>query len=129
MLYLEIREYQTAEGKTPLTAWLGGLRNGATRGRIVARLDRLKAGLFGDWKTVGSGVCELRNDLGPGYRVYYGQEGKTLILLLCGGDKSTQAKDIETAHAYWKDHKARLPKPPVQSSGSPPNRGRHRRIH
>ena len=129
MTTLEVREYQTTEGKIPLTAWLEGLRDGSTRGRIVARLDRLKAGLLGDWKAVGNGVFELRIDHGPGYRVYYGQEGKTLILLLCGGDKSTQVKDIETAHAYWKDYKARLPKPPVQSSGPPPNRGRRRRIH
>ena len=129
MATLEVREYQTAEGKIPLAAWLEGLRDGATRARIVARLDRLKAGLLGDWKTVGGGVCELRIDHGPGYRVYYGQEGKTLILLLCGGDKSTQVKDIETAHAYWKDYKARLPKPPVQSSGSAAKRGRGRGVH
>jgi putative addiction module killer protein len=129
MAILEVREYQTAEGKTPLTEWLRGLRDGPTSDRIVARLDRLKAGLFGDWTSVGGGICELRIDHGPGYRVYYAQEGKTLILLFCGGDKSTQAKDIETAHAYWKDYKARLPKPPVQSSGSPANRGRRRRIH
>jgi putative addiction module killer protein len=129
MASVEVREYQTAEGKTPLTEWLQGFRNGATRARIVARLDRLKAGLLGDWKTVGDGVCELRIDHGPGFRVYYGQEGKTLILLLCGGDKSTQAKDIERAHAYWKDYKARLPKPPVQSSGSPAKRGRGRGVH
>ena len=126
---LEVREYQTAEGKAPLTEWLRGLRDGPTSDRIVARLDRLKAGLFGDWKSVGGGICELRIDHGPGYRVYYAQEGKRLILLFCGGDKSTQAKDIETAHAYWKDYKARFPKPPVQSSGSPSNRGRRRRIH
>ena len=80
-------------------------------------------------RAVGNGVCELRIDHGPGYRVYYGQEGKTLILFLCGGDKSTQVKDIETAHAYWKDYKARLPKPPVQSSGTPAKRGRGRGIH
>jgi putative addiction module killer protein len=129
MATLEVREYQTAEGKTPLTEWLRGLRDGPTRNRIVARLDRLKAGLFGDWKSAGGGICELRIDHGPGYRVYYAQEGKMLILLFCGGDKSTQAKDIETAHAYWKDYKARLPKPPVQSSRAPPNRGRRRRIH
>ena len=126
---LEVREYQTAEGKVPLTEWLRGLRDGPTSDRIVARLDRLKAGLFGDWKSVGGGICELRIDHGPGYRVYYAQEGNTLILLFCGGDKSTQGKDIETAHAYWKDYKARFPKPPVQSSGSPSNRGRRRRIH
>ena len=52
-------------------------------------------------------MCELRINLGPGYRVYYGQDGDTLILLLCGGSKGTQAKDIERAHAYWKDYKAR----------------------
>lgn len=129
MTTLEVREYQTTEGKIPLTAWLEGLRDGATRGRIVARLDRLKAGLLGDWKAVGNGVFELRIDHGPGYRVYYGQEGKTLILLLCGSDKSTQVKDIETAHAYWKDYKARLPKPPVQSNGTPAKRGRGRGVH
>jgi putative component of toxin-antitoxin plasmid stabilization module len=115
MASVEVREYQTAEGKTPLTDWMQGLRDGAIRARIVARLDRLKAGLLGDWKTVAA--------------EYYGQEGKTLILLLCGGDKSTQAKDIERAHAYWKDYKARLPKPPVQSSGSPAKRGRGRGVH
>jgi putative addiction module killer protein len=129
MTALEVHEYQTTDGKTPLTVWLKGLRDGSTRGRIVARLDRLKAGLLGDWKTVGNGVFELRIDHGPGYRVYYGQEGKTLILLLCGGDKSTQVKDIETAHAYWKDYKGRLPKPPVQSSGTPAKRGRGRGVH
>jgi putative addiction module killer protein len=58
--------------------------------------------LRGDWQSVGGGLGELRIDHGPGDRVYYGQEGKTFILLLCGGDKSTQAKDIERAHAYWK---------------------------
>jgi putative addiction module killer protein len=100
---IEIRQYQTAEGRTPLAEWLEGLRGRTTRSRIVARLDRLTEGLRGDWKNVGNDVCELRIDNGPGYRVYYGQEGDTLILLLCGGTKRTQAKDIENAHACWKD--------------------------
>jgi putative addiction module killer protein len=126
---VEVREYQTAEGKNPPTERLAGLRDGPTGGRIVARLDRLKAGLLGDWKRVGGGICELRIDHGPGYRAYYAQEGKTLILLLCGDDKSTQVKDIETAHAYWKDYKARLPKPPVQSGGTPAKRGRGRGVY
>ena len=124
-----MRAHQTAECKTSLTDRLRGLRDGPTCGRIVARLDRLKAGLLGDWKSVGGGICELRIDHGPGYRVYYAQEGKTLILLLCGGDKSSQEKDIETAHAYWKDYKGRLPKPPVQSGGSPAKRGGGRGVH
>lgn len=68
------------------------------------------------WATgVGDGVCELRIDVGPGYRVYYGQDSDALILLLCGGDKRTQTKDIEKAHDYWKDYKAR--KPAVSSGG------------
>ena len=87
--------------------WLDGLADREARSRISARLDRLNAGLFGDWKSVGGGVYELRIDHGPGYRVYYGQDGNILILLLCGGTKRTQAKDIEKAYAYWKDYKAR----------------------
>jgi len=104
---VEVRQYQTADGRVPLAEWLDGLRDAVTRARVVARLDRLAAGLRGDWKGIGGGVCELRINLGPGYRVYYGQDGDTLILLLCGGSKGTQAKDIERAHAYWKDYKAR----------------------
>lgn len=126
---MEVREYQTAEGKTPVTTWLAGLREAKARSLIVARLDRLKVGLFGDWKSVGEGVCELRIDYGPGYRVYYAQDGRKLVLLLCAGDKQTQAKDIKQAHAYWKDYKARKPKPPVPSGATPQNRGRHRRLH
>jgi putative addiction module killer protein len=103
---LRVLQYQTVDGRTPLVEWLDGLADRLARARIVARLDRLSAGLFGDWKSVGGGVCELRVDQGPGYRVYYGQDGNTLILLLCGGTKRTQAKDIEKAHAYWKDYKA-----------------------
>lgn len=104
---IEVREYQTKDGKKPVSEWLDGLRDAIARGRIVARLDRLTAGLKGDWKAVGSGVSELRIDHGPGYRVYFAQQGDTLILLLCGGDKRTQGKDIERAHAYWKDYKIR----------------------
>lgn len=104
---MEVRQYQTPEGRRPLAEWLDGLRDGTARTRIVARLDRLTAGLRGDWKSVGSGIYELRIDHGPGYRVYYAQEGNALILLLCGGDKRTQTKDIEQAYAYWKDYKTR----------------------
>ncbi|NJO12782.1 MAG: type II toxin-antitoxin system RelE/ParE family toxin [Gammaproteobacteria bacterium] len=78
-----------------------------TCARIAARLERLTDGHFGDWKSIGGGVYELRVDAGPGYRVYYGRDGAAIILLLCGGDKSTQRRDIERAHAYWKDYKAR----------------------
>ena len=104
---VEVREYQAKDGRRPVSEWLDGLRDATTRGRIAGRLDRLALGLKGDWKAVGGGVSELRIDYGPGYRAYFAQQGETLILLLCGGDKRTQAKDIERAHAYWKDYKAR----------------------
>jgi putative addiction module killer protein len=126
---VEVKEYQTAAGRVPLTEWLDELRDPVSRARIVARLDRLKAGLFGDWKSIGDGVFELRIDVGPGFRVYYGQEGKTLVLLLCGGDKRTQTKDIGNAHTYWKDYQARKPKPTVQRGKASAKQGRGRRLH
>jgi putative addiction module killer protein len=107
MSAVEIRQYQTVDGRIPVAEWLDSLRDGVARARIVARLDRLSAGLRGDWKRVGGGVSELRIDHGPGYRVYYAQDRDTVILLLCGGDKRSQGRDIERAHAYWKDYKAR----------------------
>lgn len=70
--------------------------------RIRTRLDRVQLGNFGATRAVGSGVWELKIDHGPGYRVYYAMTGRTVILLLVGGDKSTQQRDIETAKAYWK---------------------------
>ena len=103
----EIRQYQTAHGRQPLTEWLANLRDPMTRARITTRLDRLGAGLRGDWKNVGGAVCELRIDLGPGYRVYYVEDRSGFVLLLCGGTKRTQAKDIEKAHEYWKDFQDR----------------------
>jgi putative addiction module killer protein len=116
---LEVRRYRTATGKYPFEVWLAGLRDARARARISVRLLRLQTGLFGDCKSVGAGVHELRIDYGPGYRIYFGQEGQTLVLLLCGGDKGTQTSDIEKAHGYWQDYKARLsPKRPVQGGGS-----------
>lgn len=126
---VEVREYQTIAGEIPLTDWLRGLRDPVTRARVVARIDRLKAGLLGDWKLVSDGVFELRIDVGPGFRIYYGQDGKLLILLLCGGDKRTQSKDIENAKTYWKDYQARKPKSPVQRGKTAAKRGRGRRLH
>lgn len=84
--------------KTELFAiWLDGLRDIRARARVQARIERLAAGNPGDVEPVGGGVSELRIHYGPGYRVYYKQKGRTLIILLAGGDKSTQKKDIRTA--------------------------------
>lgn len=77
--------------------WFGRLRDRQARVRIDARISRLSMGHTGDAKPVGSGVSELRIDYGPGYRVYFCRKGKTIILLLCGGDKRTQQADIERA--------------------------------
>lgn len=103
----EIREYLTALGRSPFGEWLSLLKDVRGRAKVRIRLDRLSLGNLGDYKPVGEGVQELRIDFGPGYRVYIGQDGKSLILLLCGGDKSTQAQDIQAAQEYWADYKRR----------------------
>lgn len=77
--------------------WFAALRDRKARSRIQTRLDRLQLGLLGDVKPVGEGVSELRIDYGPGYRVYFVQRGQELVILLAGGDKSTQEKDIKIA--------------------------------
>ena len=83
--------------------WLTGLRDERARARILKRLDRAQAGNLGDVAPVGEGVSEMRIFYGPGYRVYFVQRDKELIVLLCGGDKSTQAADIEEAKAMAKE--------------------------
>lgn len=86
--------------------WLRELRDMQARARIQMRLDRIERGLFGDVKPVGDGVSELRIDHGPGYRVYFVQRGQVLVVLLCGGDKASQTRDISAAKAMaadWKD--------------------------
>ena len=83
--------------------WLGGLRDRQARARIQVRLDRLALGLAGDVKPVGSGVSELRIDYGPGYRVYFKRKGDDVVILLAGGDKRTQDRDIQRALALARD--------------------------
>ena len=80
-------------------AWFDGLRDRAARGRIQVRIDRLALGNPGNHRVLAGGLCELKIDLGPGYRVYYVQRGEVLIVLLCGGDKSSQRADIKVATA------------------------------
>lgn len=86
--------------------WLRALRDRRAVARITARIDRLASGNPGDVKPIGSGLSEMRIDHGPGYRVYFMQRGPIIIVLLCGGDKSSQQRDIEKAKALaaeWKD--------------------------
>jgi putative addiction module killer protein len=83
----EVRVYARSDGSEPFTQWLRGLRDGTTRNRIRQRIARIRLGNFGDVRSVGDGVQELRIHFGPGYRVYFGREGDALVILLCGGDK------------------------------------------
>jgi putative addiction module killer protein len=103
----EIEYYTTKEGKKPFKAWLDGLKDVMGRAKIRVRLDRARLGTLGDNRAVGEGVHELRVDYGPGYRIYFAIEGSYLLLLLFGGDKSSQQRDITIAKEYWQDYKER----------------------
>lgn len=103
----ELQIYVGEDGRAPFSEWLASLRDNKARAKIRVRLDRVGLGNLGDCHGVGDGVQELRIDYGPGYRVYFGQVGSAIVLLLCGGDKSTQARDIEQATRYWSDYRRR----------------------
>ncbi len=103
----DIAIYTTGNGKAPFSDWLIGLRDISGRAVIRTRINRLRLGNFGDCKLVGSGVFELRIDYGPGYRVYLGKEADKLVVLLSGGDKRSQKRDIAQAQKYWVDYRSR----------------------
>ena len=103
----EIREYLEPDGKCPSRNWLKSLKDINARARIRVRINRIRLGNFGDCKSVGGGVSEFRIDHGPGYRIYFGRVGKKLVVLLCGGSKKNQEKDIKLAKEYWNDYKKR----------------------
>lgn len=96
--------YTDKAGKELFTKWLDSLQDASTRRRIIARLRRLEQGNYGDCKHLNDGIFELRLFFGPGYRIYFGEDGDTLVVLLCGGDKGNQDKDIQTAISYWKEY-------------------------
>jgi putative addiction module killer protein len=103
----EIQEYQTLEGTMPFTQWLESLRDLKTRVKIEKRLERVRIGNSVDYLSVGEGVCELKIDFSPGYRIYFSQIGTKIILILLGGSKKTQEQDIEKAKEYWRDYERR----------------------
>ncbi len=105
---VQILQYQAVDGDVPFRKWFKSIKDVRIRSRIRTRIDRLELGHFGDVKSIGSGVCELRLFFGAGYRIYYAQYKKTIVVLLCGGDKKQQNKDIEKAKEYWKDFKRRV---------------------
>ena len=98
--------YVDENGNEPYTDWLAGLKDQKTKERIRVRIRRLESGLYGDCEPVGEGVSELRMFFGSGYRVYFGEDEGQLVILLCGGDKASQKRDIKTAKGYWKEYKA-----------------------
>jgi len=101
----EVLHYRTANGKDVFQEWLDDLKNVSARAAILKRIDRVEEGLFGDHRSVGGGVWELRVDHGPGYRVYYGEDGLSIVLLLLGGGKASQKKDIRRAQELWIDYR------------------------
>jgi putative addiction module killer protein len=108
---MEILRYVTESGRDVVGHWLQGLGDVQARARIAVRIARLAGGNFGDCKPLRRGVCELRIDWGPGYRLYYAMVGHRRVLLLCGGDKRKQAADIQRAIEYLKDYRKRTGKP------------------
>ncbi len=108
---IEIRHYVSRAGKDIFDNWLTELPDRRAQARIAIRINRLAAGNFGDCKPLREGVCELRIDWGPGYRVYYAMVGRTCVLLLCGGDKRKQSSDIDRAIGYLNDYKERTERP------------------
>ena len=106
---MELLRYRRLDGAEPFTEWLGALRDRAAGARIRIRLRRIEAGNLGDCEPVGEGVSELRVHVGAGYRVYFGRHGQSVIILLSGGDKNSQASDIKTAKGLWAEWKQRQP--------------------
>ena len=103
---LDVRILQLATGREPFTEWRKEL-DLAVQVAVSRRIERLSTGNLGDHKPLGGGVFELRLDTGPGIRVYFGKDGRRIIILLAGGDKSTQARDIVNARRYWKEYEQR----------------------
>lgn len=102
-----IRIYTDSTGEAPFNRWLKSIKDPTLRARIRARLDRLSLGNYGDYKSVGDGVCELRLTFGPGYRIYYVDLDEVVVILLWGGNKSSQERDIKKAKHFWRELKER----------------------
>jgi len=103
----EIIVYNTENGKSPYDIWFSSLDN-FIRARIIKRLERIKEGNYGDWKKIDSDISEFRFKFGSGYRIYFSEIDNVIILLLCAGDKSTQAQDIKKAKEYLSDLQERI---------------------
>jgi putative addiction module killer protein len=101
----ELVFYADENGNEPFQLWLDDLRDAKNRRRILSRLVRVQQGNYGDVEPIGEGLSELRFFFGAGYRVYFGEDAGNIVVILCGGDKSSQSQDIENAKAYWQEYK------------------------
>lgn len=101
---LHVEYYETPTGTAPFRKWRQGIKDAKARQAVDARIARFRTGNLGVSGSVGEGVSESRIDLGPGYRIYYGIHGQTIVLL-CGGDKSSQDEDVRRAKSFWEDYK------------------------
>lgn len=101
---LEIRYYVAVDGHQPFAEWFADL-DPVARAKVVRAIARMGQGNLANVKSVGEGVLEYKIDFGPGYRVYFARDGKTLLILLTGGTKKQQQRDIDAAITYWKDYK------------------------
>jgi putative addiction module killer protein len=101
---LDVRYYVSASGEEPFAEWFVGL-DIAAGAKIARALARIEQGNLSNVKSVGEGVLEYRIDFGPGYRIYFGRDGETIIVLLIGGTKKRQQRDIDAARLYWQDYK------------------------
>ena len=106
MAELDLLSYVDESGRVPFEAWILDL-DGHAQAKVAIALSRLQRGNMSNVAGVGEGVCELKLDWGPGYRVYFGQDGKTIVILLCGGTKKRQSRDIAAAKMRWADYKVR----------------------
>ncbi len=103
---IELREYVDTEGRSPYARWFDRL-NARAAAKVATALVRMEQGTLSNAKSVGAGVSEYRIDFGPGYRVYFGKAGDTLIILLGGGTKKRQQEDVEAAKGLWREYKQR----------------------
>ncbi len=103
-----IEFYTTPAGMVPFREWHLGLWDDKVRSKISMRIDRLAIGNFCDFRSLGEGLFELRIHEGRGYRIYFGRRGHQIVVILSGGDKNRQLKDIHTAHQYWREYKERV---------------------
>jgi putative addiction module killer protein len=105
-MLFNIREYLTPDGISYFGKWFEGL-NAIAAAKVRVAIARMEMGNFSNTKSVGSGVWEVKIDYGPGYRVYYGKDGEKIVILLAGGTKKSQQKDIQKAHDLWAEFKKR----------------------